>query len=369
MKKNIIFKMSTVAAIAVLSAVYLFTGNAGAKDSFIISEIPPIVDVDGHAVADGFASLEEVELGGVAQSILIRTQNISNPVLLVLHGGPGATLIPFIEYIQPTVLEKNFTVVHWDQRGAGKSYDPSLTLDDLSAENLISDTVELTNILRQRFEQDKIFLTGHSWGSALGFLVIQQDTTPYHAYIASGERISWVDSHQAGFEWVKHKANETQQTEILEQIAKVEPFDVTDSKDVAVLYQGLAHYRGGDVYTVGLWDEMMGYAMGGKSPYYTMGEINSYLDAMKVTQQAIEPFATSYDLRKTSTKWDIPIHFIQGEYDYNAPETLSRAYYDSLDVPAKSYTVIKNAGHTMMYDNPDAWAAALIDIKTETLGK
>lgn len=369
MKKNIMFKMTTVAAIAALSAIYLFTGSAGAKDGAYITEIPPIVDVDGNNVVDGLASLEEVKLGGFEQSILIRTQDISNPVLLVLHGGPGATMMPFIEYIQPSVLEKNFTVVHWDQRGAGKSYDPSLTLADLSSEHLVSDALELTNILRQRFKQDKIFLTGQSWGSALGFLVIRQDTSPYHAYIASGERISWVDSHKASLEWVKKKANEAQETEILDQIAQMEPFDVNDINDVEVLYKGLAHYRGGDVYTEGLWDEMMGYALGGNSPYYTTGELETYVTGIRITQEAIEPFATSYDLRKSSTKWDIPVHFIQGEFDYNTPEILSRAYYNTLDVPAKSYTVIKNAGHAMMYDKPDAWAAALIDIKNKTLGK
>jgi pimeloyl-ACP methyl ester carboxylesterase len=283
-----------------------------------------------------------------------------------LHGGPGATLMPFIEQIQPAALEENFTVVHWDQRGAGKSYDPALTLDDLSADKLVSDTMELTNILRERFGQDKIFLTGHSWGSALGFLVIQQDSSPYLAYIPSGERIGWEASHQNGFDWVKQLATEQQVAPVLEQIAKIEPFDINDTDDIAALYQGLTYFRGGDVYTPGLWDEMVAYAFGGESPYYTTGEIDTYIDAMTITQEAVEPFATSYDLTQTSMQWDVPIHFIQGEHDHYAPEVLSRAYFDALEAPAKSYTVIKDAGHSMMYDQPDAWAAALIAIKNQT---
>jgi len=353
------------ATIAAGTAVGTF---AAAQEA--ITDLPPVVDQAGNIVPDGLALLEEVTLGGYQQSILIRTQAPTNPVLLILHGGPGATLMPFIEQIQPAALEENFTVVHWDQRGAGKSYDPSLTLDDLSAENLVSDTMELTNILRERFGQEKIFLTGHSWGSGLGFLVIQQDSSPYLAYIPSAERISWVASHEAGFDWIKQQATEQQVAPVLEQIAKIEPFDIDDTDDVAALYQGLIYFRGGDVYTPGLWDEMMAYAMGGKSPYYTQGEIDTYIDAMDITQAAIEPFiADSYDLSRTFVKSDIPIHFIQGEHDQYAPEALSRPYFEALDAPAKSYTVISGAGHSMMYDQPDAWAAALIDIKNQTLGQ
>lgn len=372
MKSNSILKIAsgvTIAALVAVVTIMAFNPVKVTKATEIITGIPPVVDADGNVVPDGLASLEEVTLGGHKQWILVRTQDVTNPVLLVLHGGPGTTLLPFIEQIQPAALEENFTVVHWDQRGAGKSYDPAFKLDDLSADKLVGDTMELTNILRERFGQDKIFMTGHSWGSALGFLVLQQDTSPYHAYIASGERISWEASHQDGFDWVKKLATEQQVGPVLEQIARIEPFDVTDADDVATLYQGLTYFRGGDVYTPGLWDKMMAYALGGKSPYYTMGEIETYLVAKDKTQEAVEPFATSYDLTKTFMQSDIPIHFIQGEHDHYAPETMSRAYLEALEAPAKSYTVIENAGHTMMYDNPDDWAAALIAIKNMTLGQ
>jgi len=354
--------IALTAAIAVAGGVWTL---ASAEEA--ITDIPPILDENGAPFPDGLASLERVTLGGIDQSILIRTQDVSNPVLLVLHGGPGATLMVFMEQIQPAALEENFTVVHWDQRGAGKSYDPALTLDDLNAEDLVSDTLELTNILRERFEQDKIFLTGHSWGSALGFMVIQQDSSHYHAYIPSGERIGWEASHQAGFDWVKQQATEQQVAPVLEQIAAIEPFDINDADDIAALYQGLNYFRGGDVYTPGLWDEMMAYAMGGKSPYYTQGEIDTYIAAMDITQAAVERFATSYDLIQTNALYGIPIHFIQGEHDQYAPEALSRPFFEALDVSAKSYTVISGAGHSMMYDNPDDWAEALINIKNLTL--
>lgn len=334
-----------------------------------ITEVPQILDASGAVVPGSLASLKKVTLGGVEQWILIRAKDTTKPVLLVLHGGPGATLMPFIEQIQPAALEENFVVVHWDQRGAGKSYDAALTLEDLSAEQLTSDTLELTNILRQRFDQDKIFLTGHSWGSALGFLVIQQDSSPFHAFIASGERVSWQASHQAGFDWVKQQATKQQLAPVLEQIAAIEPFDVTDETDVAALYQGLDYFRGGNVYTPGLWDEMMAYALGGKSPYYTAEEIKTYIQAMQITQKAVEPNATSYDLRRTYLQADIPVHFIQGAHDHYAPESISRPYFEALDAPAKSYVVIEEAGHAMMYDKPDDWADALIAIKNRTLSR
>jgi pimeloyl-ACP methyl ester carboxylesterase len=313
--------------------------------------------------------LEEVNLGGIDQWILIRAQDPSKPVLLFLHGGPGASPMPWIDMFQPVELEENFVVVHWDQRGAGKSYDPALTLEDLRAEKLIGDTLELTNLLRERFGQEKIFLTGHSWGSALGFVTIQVDSSPFHAFIASSERVHWKRSHQIAFDWVKEQATEQHTAPVLEQIASMEPFDIDNETHVELVYKSLDLFGGGDIHAPGLWNEMLAYAMEGKSPYYTEDEVQTYIAGIQITQAAVEPFAVTYDLFQDYPRSDIPVHFLQGEYDYNTPEILSREYYEALEAPAKSYTVIEGAAHSMMYEKPHIWAEALIDIARATLAE
>ena len=130
-----------------------------------VTDLPAVVDAEGNEIPGSLASLEKVTLGGIDQWILIRAQDTSKPVLLFLHGGPGGAVMPWVDLFQPVQLEANFVVVHWDQRGAGKSYNQSLKAEDLSFDNFVSDTLELTDLLRERFDQGKIFLSGISWGS------------------------------------------------------------------------------------------------------------------------------------------------------------------------------------------------------------
>ena len=112
--------------------------------------------------------LENVIIGGLNQSILIRGENVNNPLMLFLHGGPGTAQIGFAPKFQSN-LEKNFTVINWDQRGAGLSYDKNIRREELTIENMVTDTVELVKYLLGRFNQEKIFLVGHSWGTVLAF--------------------------------------------------------------------------------------------------------------------------------------------------------------------------------------------------------
>jgi pimeloyl-ACP methyl ester carboxylesterase len=224
------FRKCFIAAMTVVFAVLMgaFFHGEGALAEDVITEFPPVIDADGNEVPGNLVSLEKITLGGVEQWILIRAQDTSKPVLLFLHGGPGGAVMPWVDLFQPVELEANFIVVHWDQRGAGKSYDPTLRPEDLSFDNFVSDTLELSNLLRTRFDQDKIFLSGISWGSALGFLTLMESSEPFHAFIAISERVHWQRSQNLSFEWVKKQAQERNDTPILETIAGIEPFDASN---------------------------------------------------------------------------------------------------------------------------------------------
>ena len=134
---------------------------------------------------NSIASLERIRLGNIDQYILIRGNDRSLPVLLFLHGGPGMPAL-YLAHAFQCELEKEFVVVEWDRRGAGKSYREDISAT-LTTEQLVADTVELTNVLRARFHQDRIYLVGHSWGTYLGMLVIAKHPELYHAYVGIGQ--------------------------------------------------------------------------------------------------------------------------------------------------------------------------------------
>ncbi|MEJ2668426.1 MAG: alpha/beta hydrolase [Deinococcales bacterium] len=316
---------------------------------------PPITDAAGNPLPNSISTLEQVTLGGVEQWIQIRGADIDNPILLVLHGGPGFAMTAWTELYQRPELERHFTVVNWDQRGAGKSYAPDLTPSDMTVAKLVADTLQLTELLRARFHQDKIFLTGHSWGSALGFLAVQQRPELYHAYIASAEAVSWNRRQQMSYDWVLEQARNAGDTDIVAALEALDPFDPTNPDHLAVKDGLLDRYRGGDIYTPGLWDQYLAYAFEGRSPYYTAAEVK---------------FATSdYDLFRDFPVSPIPIHFLVGRHDHSTPGELAQEYYQFLQAPAKSFTWFANSGHTLMFDEPDRWAQELIRIARETLGR
>lgn len=368
--QNTILKLFTLLATGalLLSLTLLAASWNHTYDVELDPLLPRPLDSQGQPVARGFVHLEQVRLGGIDQWILIRGHDPEKPVLLVLHGGPGASLMPWVERFQTAALEREFVVVHWDQRGAGKSFDPSLGIEDLTVGAFVDDTLELTDLLRARFGEQKIFLTGHSWGSALGFLTIDRDSSPFHAFIPSGERVDWRRSHQLGFDWIEERALEGGDQALLEQLSEARPFDAADEADLGLVYEGLDLFGGGDVHTPGLWAELLEFAVSGQGSYYAPADLANYLAGAELAGRAIKPFALDYDLFREVPRTDIPVHFIQGEHDHNTPEVLSREYFDFLDAPDKTYTVIPGAGHSMMFDQPDAWARALCDIKRRTLG-
>jgi pimeloyl-ACP methyl ester carboxylesterase len=330
---------------------------------------PPITDAAGNPLPNSISTLERIPLGGVEQWIQIRGADVNNPVLLVLHGGPGFAMTAWTDLYQRPELERTFTVVNWDQRGAGKSYSPDLTASDMTVAKLVADTLQLTELLRHRFGQDKIFLTGHSWGSALGFLAVQQRPELYHAYIASAEAVTWNRRQQMSYDWVLEQARNAGDTDIVTALEALDPFDPTNPEHLAVKDGLLDRYRGGDIYTPGLWDEYLAYAFEGRSPYYTEAEITTYLAGMELSNKTLgaEMAASDYDLFRDFPVSAIPIHFLVGRHDHSTPGELAQEYYQFLQAPAKSFTWFENSGHTLMFDEPDRWAQELIRIAHETV--
>jgi CubicO group peptidase (beta-lactamase class C family) len=334
-----------------------------------VGSTPPITDAEGNVISGSIASLERVTLGGIEQWILIRGVDTTKPLWLWLHGGPGTPEMPWVGMFQPPELEADFVVVQWDQRGTGKSYSKDLSEEDMRVENFVSDTLELTDVLRERFGQEKIFLLGHSWGSALGFMTIMENSEPYYAYIAAAEAADWNRRQTMSYEWVLAQAREHNDTEVVQVLESVQPFDPMNMEHITAKNQFLDRYRGGDLYTEGLWDAALDYVLSGKSPEYTSADIEQTLAGMDFSRQTVgvEAAQSGYSLFREFPVSPIPVHFFAGRHDHQTPGELAEEYYNFLEAPAKSFTWFENSGHTMIWDEPDKTAQELIRIANETL--
>ena len=164
-----------VAVAAIVAAVLLLVSPG---------KLRPIVDDNGRPLPKSINEKVHVRINGVDQGMIIRSRDMSHPVLLFVHGGPGMPGY-VLEQKYPTRLEDDFTVVWWDQRGAGLSHD-GVPRASMTREQFVSDTIAVTDYLRERFGQDRIFLLGHSWGSYIGIQAAAQHPELYRAYIGMG---------------------------------------------------------------------------------------------------------------------------------------------------------------------------------------
>ncbi|MEE8509285.1 MAG: alpha/beta fold hydrolase, partial [Myxococcota bacterium] len=189
---------AALASTALLSIGFIFAliARHSAQDS-----VREETRVPGRHAIDGTM---RVRLGGIEQSILLRGPGPDAPILLYLHGGPGSPAIPIARTFDGELI-KHFLVVHWDQRGSGKSFHLDIPTDSMTVEQLIRDTLELTDWLCERFGQEKIFLAGASWGGALGTYAVQRAPERFHAWVPIATLVHGIRGEELSYDYVRAK--------------------------------------------------------------------------------------------------------------------------------------------------------------------
>jgi len=168
---------------------------------------------------NGIDSLEKIKLGGVDQWIFIRGWDRTKPLLLFIHGGPGFPEMPFAHV--NAALEKDFVVVHWDQRGAGKSYPaPNESLD---IEHFVSDARELSDLLLKRFGAQKLFLVGHSWGSLIGALTAARNPDRFFAYVGISQFADAPESERMMYRFAVEQAEQMSNARASSELKRIGP--------------------------------------------------------------------------------------------------------------------------------------------------
>ena len=153
----------------------------------------------GEVVPGSIAEVTYRRLGGLDQWVMIRGKSVANPPLVLLHGGPGWAGTGWFRHFNAP-LETCFTVVYWEQRGAGKSYSPTISPSSMTVEQFISDLNELIDAVCERLGKRKVAIFGHSWGSLLGVLYAARFPGKVAAYVGSGQIGDWPAAESASYE-------------------------------------------------------------------------------------------------------------------------------------------------------------------------
>jgi pimeloyl-ACP methyl ester carboxylesterase len=310
--------------------------------------------------ASGIDSLEKIKLGGVDQWILIRGWNRDNPVLLLMHGGPGFPCMPFAHVAAE--LEKRFVVVHWDQRGAGKSYSPSIPARSMNMKQFVADMLELTDLLRVRFNQPRILLGAHSWGSMIAALAVAQAPERYSAYVAVSQAANAPESERLMYRWALDKAAEKGNEKAISELTHIGPPPYEQFADYDRMTGWIARFSGEEHRPVSQW-HFLRLAL--ESPFY------SWADLMRIPLGARFSFSRLWreafygtDLLKQAPRLDVPVFFFLGRHDHTATASAAMAerYFEALDAPrGKRLIWFEKSGHWPQLEEPENFREVLMD--------
>lgn len=286
-------------------------------------------------------SIEPVELGGLRQWIALRSQDTTKPILLFLHGGPGGARIASSRKPQQE-LEKDFIVVDWDQRGAGRSYSSALNSDEMRIELFVSDAEELAQILLRRFGQQKLFLVGHSWGSVIGIQLAARRPDLIAAYVGIGQVVDMMRGEEISYRFTLNEAKRRGVTKAVAQLTKIGAPPYTDHRAVVVQRKWLGRF-GGQTHggsTLGLMLKNLSWR--DLSLFGVYGLIRGTVFSLKNLQEQLN----AVDILQAAPELDMPVFFCCGRYDYTVPFELVTHYAATLRAPKKTLVWFDRSAHS-----------------------
>jgi pimeloyl-ACP methyl ester carboxylesterase len=310
---------------------------------------------------NGIDSLEVVELNGVQQSILIRGQDRTRPVLLWLHGGPGQPTM-MLAHRHDQELMKHFVVVHWDQRGAGKSFHAALRPESLTPEQLVADVYALVLMLRERFDAPKIYLIGHSWGSELGALTVARYPALFYAYIGVGQAVSIPQGYALVYPELIERARAAGNQDALRQLEELGPPPYTTLEQLTVIGSWMASFGGLSQQSGrSLLEEAL------LSPAYSLCDVYSYIQGVSFSVTAMRDDLDQIDLFTQVPQIDVPVYLLHGRHDMASPAALVERYYNALIAPqGKQLIWFEESAHTPPWEQPALFQQTMNRVLTET---
>jgi len=304
-----------------------------------------------HAIA----AIEQLQLGGARQTILLRGHDVRKPLLLYLHGGPGGAHLSLAPFYSGE-LERHFVVVHWDQRGAGAScegVDPAT----LSLEQIVADTLELAEHLKARFGQPLVLL-GHSWGSLVGVLAAQRRPELFSAYVGVGQLVNLRSNEEISYRWVLDEAKRRGDAEALAELEAIgaPPYA---SQDELGVQRGYLMRWGGSIHDFRHARAALPAFLFGRE--YTLSTRLRFMGCFGKSIERMWDSIADIDLRDDVPQLELPVVLLIGRDDYNTPSELTAEWAKQLRAPHLEVLWFDGVGHFLPIENREAFQRALIE--------
>lgn len=313
---------------------------------------------------------EKITFKGNDYFIRIRSVNENNPVVLFLHGGCGCPDRAHMIKYQSQLADK-FTIVAWDQRGAGYAFNKKQSKNTILTKELyVEDAHNVVLYLKERFKQDSIIVVGHSFGSVLGIWLSASYPQDIRAYVGVGQSIDYNLNEELSYSWTLEESiriNDKKSIKVLQEIGY--PKNGTYKKDQrkSVLKQrGVLHKLGGATYSnrKPYWQELLFKELPTLSKEYSFSGLIKYIKGLLYCGNS--PIAKENpDFFNTVKKLDVPVYLLLGHHDYNCPFELAEKWLNDLNAPQKKLIWFENSAHSPQWEEPEKWNNTFISLFEE----
>ena len=305
--------------------------------------------------AKGIDEARYVTIGGIEQWVTIRGQNRSNPVLLFLHGGPGDVTNPWT-FVVFAPWEEHFTVVQWDQRGAGRTLRksgpgvaPTMTL-----ERMTQDGIELTEYLRKHLGKEKVIVVAHSFGSIIGLRMVRARPELFSAYVGTGEVADSTKNYSVAYDALLKKAQAIGNQQALEDLRRVGPPPYTSGEGYQVQRRWANRFEGADEFLPGT----LGLTL--VAPGNAVQDASDSIDGQILSGERLVPQSVTLTQKDLGVEFAVPIFFLQGAEDFTTPTALAQQYLAAIQAPRKEFVSLEGCGHFAVFMCSDRFLKELV---------
>ncbi|MCL1694503.1 alpha/beta fold hydrolase [Lysinibacillus sp. BPa_S21] len=299
------------------------------------------------------STMEQVEINGAEHEIMIRGVDASNPILIFVHGGPACSEIPYVRKYQKD-LEKQFTIVHYDQRGSGKSYHFFEDYSNLTTDLLVEDLLALTDYISEKFNQEKVLLIGHSFGTYIGMRAVAEAPEKYYAYIGIGQVANTVQSELDSLEFIMEQAklegnlDDVERLKLLQR--SIEQGEEHTPRNLVRKYGGATRLINDNR------DYQRGFLL---NTEYNGLDVIRYLRGINITQENLLNEEAQHNIPDIVKKVDLPVYFVMGKFDYMTSVNAAKNYFDKLEAPIKEFIIFEESAHYPQFEEKEKFTGWL----------
>ena len=333
---------------------------------FVIPGSTPRINSRLHP--NGLAVLEQVPVNDTQQWILIRSENVANPVVLFVHGGPGTAQLTLMRN-NTQRLEKYFTVVNWDQRRAGKSFAAGRDDEEMTRGQFVDDVLDLSSYLAKRFHRSQILLVGHSWGSVIGLLAVSKRPELFSAYVGIGQMSRMAESERLSYEWTLEQSRRARDTPSVRTLTEIgpPPYAGSNWQSKFMTERRILGKYGGEYYesAIGALGVVLKNVVFSRE--YTMVDRINFFRGIFQSVKTLYPELSRTDLFVEVPEVKIPVYFCLGRHDYEVPSVLSAKYFEAVKAPRKQLVWFERSSHMPNTEEKDKFNEFMINTVLPTL--